>query len=138
MKKSKWSFFIVCFIFLFACNDAKTQSLEAFYQDVGIEHIDKVVLVDGSTGYAKRLVEQQKIDEFLALIKNIEYSLQENQEPRVGWRYGIRLYDGKKLFNFTLNEIDSVYYDTNPDIHPIIDAFYTQLDVEEVPSWKDL
>ena len=137
MKKSKWSFFIVCFVFLSACNHAKTQSLEAFYKDAGIVHIDKIVVVDGSTGYAKRLVEQQKINEFLALINDIEYSPQENQEKRDGWRYGIRLYDGEKLFNFTLSEIESIYYDTNPDIYPIVEEFYRQFDVEEVPSWEE-
>ena len=39
---------------LTACS-AKTQSLEAFYTEDGIEDVDKIIIVDGSTGYLKTL-----------------------------------------------------------------------------------
>jgi len=79
---------------LTACS-AKTQSLEAFYTEEGIENVDKIVIVDGSTGYIKTLTDVEQINEFLALIKDVEFSSQDNQEKRDGFLYSITLYDGK-------------------------------------------
>ncbi|MGM9946161.1 MAG: hypothetical protein ACI33M_14515 [Lysinibacillus sp.] len=118
---------------LAACN-AKTQSLEAFYTEDGIESVDKVVILDGSTGYTKTLTDIEQINEFLALIKDIEFSPQDNQEKRYGFLYGITLYDGEAQFNFSLSQIDNVYYDTEPDIYPIIDGYYKRLEMEEKDS----
>lgn len=73
-------------IFLYWC---KTQSLEEFYKDAKIEKVDKVIIQDGSTGASKAITEQEQIDEFLSQIKNIEFSPQDNQEERDGWRYRI-------------------------------------------------
>lgn len=56
---------------------------------------------------------------------------QENQEKRDGWRYGITLMDGEKEFKFTLSQIENTYYDSKPDIHPIVDNYYKQLVIEE-------
>lgn len=126
--------FLILFVFLVllsACTVLKTQTLEEFYRDAKIEKVDKVIIQDGSTGYSKTIVEQEQIDEFLNLIKDIKFTPQENQEERIGWRYGIALFDGKKEFKFTLDEIDNTYYDSNPDIHPIVENYYKQLDVVE-------
>jgi hypothetical protein len=129
MKKMLF-LFLTMFV-LSACNNGKTQSLEAFYQDSKIESVDKIIIQDGSTGYTKTITKQEQINEFLSLIKDIEFTPQKNQEEREGWRYRISLFDGKINFSFTLNEIDSVYYDSSPDIHPIVDDYYNQLEVVE-------
>ncbi len=34
-------------------------------------------------------------------------------------------------FSFSLNEVNDNYYYTEPDIHPIVDEFYKNLDVQE-------
>ncbi|WP_431030221.1 hypothetical protein [Lysinibacillus sp. LZ02] len=117
-----------------ACSE-KTQSLEAFYIEEGIENVDKVVILDGSTGYTKMLTDIVQINEFLALVKDIEFSPQDNQEKRVGFLYAITFYDGEVQFNFSLNQIGDTYYDTNPDIYPIVDEYYERLEIEEKGVW---
>ena len=115
---------------LTACS-AKTQSLEAFYTEDGIESVDKIVIADGSTGYIKTLTDVKQINEFLGLIKDIEFSPQDNQEKRDGFLYSITLYDGEAQFNFSLNQIDDTYYNTEPDIYPIVDGYYKRLEIDE-------
>ncbi len=122
---------LVSLFILSACTNGKTQSLESFYKDAKIENVDKVIIQDGSTGASKTITNQEQIGEFLTLIKEIEFTPQENQEKRKGWRYGITLFDGEKEFKFTLNQIDNTYYDSNPDIHPIVDNYYKQLEIVE-------
>jgi hypothetical protein len=131
MKKSLILILLVSLYLLSACENEKMQPLEEFYKDAKIESVDKVIIQDGSTGASKTIIQQERIGEFLALIKDIKFTPQENQEKREGWRYGIALFDGEKEFKFTLNEIDTTYYDSNPDIHPIVDNYYNQLDVVE-------
>ena len=121
---------LIASCFLTACS-TKTQSLEAFYTEDGIENVDKVVILDGSTGYTKTLTDVAQINEFLVLIKDIEFSPQDNQEKRDGFLYGITLYDGEAQFNFSLSQIDDVYYDTEPDIYPIVDGYYKAMEIDE-------
>lgn len=113
-----------------ACKEVKTKYLEEFYKDAKIENIDKVIIQDGTTGASKVITEREHIDEFLSLIKDIEFTPQDNQEKREGWRYGITLFDNEREFTFTLNEIGDTYYDTNPDIHLVVDNYYKQLEIE--------
>lgn len=131
MKKSLFLILLVGLFFVSACTNGKTQSLEKFYKDAKIESIDKVIIQEGSTGASKTITEQVQIDEFLSLIRDIEFTPQDNQEKRVGWRYGITPFDGEVKFKFTLNEIDNTYYDSNPDIHPIVENYYKQLEIAE-------
>ena len=130
MKKSV--FLILAFsLFLLSACSKNPQAFEEFYKDANIETIDKVILQDGSTGATKTITEQAQIDEFLTLTKDIQFTKQDNQEQRSGWRYGISLFDGEENFKFTLSEIDNTYYDTSPDIYPIVDTYYKHLDIEE-------
>jgi len=131
VKKSLFLILLVGLFFVSACTNGKTQSLEKFYKDAKIESIDKVIIQEGSTGASKTITEQVQIDEFLSLIRDIEFTPQDNQEKRVGWRYGITPFDGEVKFKFTLNEIDNTYYDSNPDIHPIVENYYKQLEIAE-------
>ena len=127
MKKYLFLMLLICLLLLSACSNGKTQSLEEFYNDAKIENVDKVIIQDGSTGYSKTITNQEQIGEFLSLINEIEFTPQENQGNREGWRYGITLFD--KEFKFNLNEIDISYYDSNPDIHTIVDSYYKQLEI---------
>lgn len=131
MKKSMFLTLLLSLFLVSACSNGKTQSLEEFYRAEKIESVDKAIIQDGSTGAFKTLTKQEQIDEFLSLIKDIEFTPQDNQEKREGWRYGIALFDGERKFTFTLNEIDHIYYDSTPDIHPIVDDFYKNLEVQE-------
>ena len=122
---------IICSSLMLAGCGAKTQSLKDFYEDEGIEEISKIKIVDGSTGYAKTITDEETINEFLSLINDIQFIPQENQEARYGWRYSITLYAKEGHFSFTLAHIGDYYYDSEPDIHPIVDEFYQNLKVEE-------
>ena len=118
-------------LMLSGCSNGKMQTLGEFLEDADIEYVDAVTITDGSTGYHKTTTELSQIEEFLNLVNDIMFSPQKNQEKRVGLRYGITLYEGEKSFHFSLNYINGVYYDSNPDIHPIVDEFYKNLAVEE-------
>jgi len=131
MKKLMFLILFVIVFLLSACSMAKTQTLEEFYRDAKIENVDKAIIQDGSTGYSKTISKQEQIDELLNLIKDIEFTPLDYQEERKGWRYGIALFDGEKEFIFTLSEIDNTYYDSHPNIYPIVGNYYKQLDVEE-------
>lgn len=121
---------LVSLLLLSACSNGKTQSLEEFYKDAKIENVDKVIIQDGSTGANKTITNQEQINEFLTLIKEIELTPQDNQRDAKGWLYGIILYDDEKEFLFT-NQIDNIYYDSNPGIYPIVEHFYKNLEVKE-------
>ncbi|MEB2281973.1 hypothetical protein LAV73_18570 [Lysinibacillus xylanilyticus] len=131
MKKLLFLILLVSLFLVSACTNGKTQSLETFYKDAKIEKIDKVVIQDGSTGASKTITRQEQINDFIALIKDIKYTPQDNQETRVGWRYSITLFDSERKFKFTLSEIDNTYYESNPDIYPIVENYYKQLEIEE-------
>lgn len=131
MKKSMFLILFVFLVLLSACSNEKKQSLEEFFKDAKIINVDKIIIQDGSTGYSKTITKQEQIGEFLNLIKDIELTPQDNQEESVGWRYGIALFDGEKEFKFTLNKINNTYYDSNPDIHPIVENYYKQLNIVE-------
>jgi hypothetical protein len=131
MKKILFLTLLLSLFLVSACTNGKTQLLEEFYRDEKIENVDKVIIQDGSTGALKTITKQEQIDEFLSLIKDIEFTPQDNQEKREGWRYGVALFDGEGEFKFTLSEIGNTYYDSSPDIHPIVDDFYKNLDVQE-------
>lgn len=122
---------LVSLFLVSACTNGKTQTLETIYKDAKIENIDKVVIQDGSTGASKTIIRQEQINDFIALIKDIKYTPQDNQKTRVGWRYGITLFDNERKFKFTLSEIDNTYYDSNPDIYPIVENYYKHLEIEE-------
>ncbi|TQR26665.1 hypothetical protein C7Y47_24290 [Lysinibacillus sphaericus] len=131
MKKFLLLILLVSLFLVSACTNGKTQSLETFYKDTKIEKIDKVVIQDGSTGASKTITKQEQINDFISLIKDIKYTPQDNQETRVGWKYGITLFDSERKFKFTLSEIDNTYYDSNPDIYPIVENYYKQLEIVE-------
>lgn len=124
----RWSLIIfLIIVLLVGCSNVKTQKLAEFIEQADIAHVEKVILTDGTTGEIKEITDAQQIDELLALIGDIMYTPQENQQERVGWLYWIKLLDGEGEFGFTLHEIDGTYYDTEPDIYQIVDRFYKAL-----------
>ena len=129
-----WLFILFAsLVILSACADTKgkTQSLQEFYKDTNVENVDKAIIQDGSTGLSKTITKQEQIDAFLALINEIVFTPEENQEGYVGWAYRITLSDGEKEFKFTLGHINDTYYDSNPAIFPIVDDYYKQLKIKE-------
>ena len=123
--------FILTALLLTACSAPKVQTFEKYFTDAGITEVDELIIQDGSTGYTKTTDDPQHIDAFLSELNPIEVIPDDNQEARNGWRYGITLVQGEKRYLFTLNSIEDMYYHTEPDLHPFVDVFYNNLDVEE-------
>ncbi|MHA6253050.1 hypothetical protein [Oceanobacillus sp. CAU 1775] len=122
---------LFCFLFLFACTNDKSQTLESFYERASMENVDKIIFVDGSTGFSKVITKQEQISEFLSLTNDIVFTPQKNQENRDGWLYNVTLFDGNKEFSFTLNKIGDTYYDSNPNVYPIVEKYYKNLEDNE-------
>ena len=132
MKKLVGLLFVV--LMLVGCsgiNSLETKTLTEFY-DKNLQNVSKIVIVDGSTGYKKTIVDNAVIESFLDEIKDIKFIPEDNQEARVGWRYSITLsQDDVYTFQFGLTQVNDNYYFTEPDIHPIVDNFYKTVDVQE-------
>jgi len=136
MKKALLIAIILSIILLSACSNGKPQRLEEFYQDAKIENVDKVIIQDGTTGGSIEILKKEQVDEFLSLIKDITFTPQSNQANVKGWRYGITLFDNEKEFQFTLSQIGDTYYDSTPDIFPIVDDYYKSLKMKDGNTTK--
>ncbi|MCH7323306.1 membrane lipoprotein lipid attachment site-containing protein [Solibacillus sp. MA9] len=123
--------FVLLIVFLLtSCGTPKVQTFETYFNESGMVEIEKLVIQDGSTGYSKTTTDSQQIEQLLNLIKPIQVIPEKNQEDRTGWRYMITLFQDEKLYSFTLNKIEEIYYHTKQDIHPIVDEYYKALDIE--------
>ena len=129
MKKTLGLIFFIAFS-LVGCG-LETKTLSQFYEK-DLDDVTKIVIVDGSTGNKKTVTENEVVKEFLTEIKDIKFIPDENQEKRVGWRFPITLFqDDKQAFKFGLSEVNENYYNTEPDIYPIVENFHEILDVQE-------
>jgi hypothetical protein len=129
MKKSFIIIFLIVFI-LIGCG-LETKTLPQFYEK-DLDDVTKVVIVDGRTGHEKTTTDNGDIKEFFNIIKDIKFIPEENQEQREGWLYSITLFqDEEQTFRFWETKVNENYYYTEPDIHPIIDDFYYNLNIQE-------
>ena len=129
MKKTFGLIFFIAFA-LVGCG-LETKTLSQFYEK-DLDDVNKIVIVDGSTGYKKTVTENEAIKEFLGELKDIKFIPDENQEKREGWSYSITLIrDDEQAFQFGLTEVKENYYYTEPDIHPIVNDFYEHLEGQE-------
>ncbi|WP_242175520.1 hypothetical protein [Priestia koreensis] len=109
----------------------ETKTLSQFYPK-GFDHVSKIAILNGSSGAKKTLTDKQNITSFMNSIKCIQFIPDENQERRVGFTYNVTFYNDKKtIFSFSTTNVDGHYYHTEPDLDPIVNAFYEQLNVEE-------
>lgn len=123
-------FFVFTVVILTGCN-LETKTLTQFY-DGDINNVTKIVIFDGNTGYKKTIEDKMITESFLSEIKDVTFIPDENQEKRVGFNYAITLYENEnETFQFGLTQVNDHYYYTEPDIYPIVDNFYTQLDIKE-------
>ncbi|GGB44463.1 hypothetical protein [Fictibacillus barbaricus] len=123
-----FSFFL---IFLKTGCGLETKTLPQFYEK-DLADVSKIVIVDGNTGYKKTITDNIIIEDFLGDIKDIKFILDENQKARDGFIYSITLFqDDEETFQFGLTQVNDYYYHTEPDIYPIVDEFYTDLNNKE-------
>jgi len=129
MKKS--ILLIVLILFTLTGCGLETKTLSQFYEK-GLDKVTKILIVDGTSGHEKTITDHEVIKGFLKQIKDIKFIPEENQEKREGWRYSITLFqDDEQTFQFGLTQVNDDYYYTEPDMHPIVDDFYKNLDVQE-------
>ncbi|WP_174727652.1 hypothetical protein [Mesobacillus harenae] len=122
---------LILFVFTLAGCNLEAKTLSQFFEG-DFNEVNKITIVDGSTGYKKTITDIRVIEGFLAELKDIRFIPEVNQEQRDGWRYSIILFKGgEAAFHFGLTEVNDHYYYTKPDIHPIVDDFYKNLDVQE-------
>ncbi|CAH2715282.1 hypothetical protein BACCIP111895_02466 [Neobacillus rhizosphaerae] len=113
--------------FLLAGCGLETKTIPQFYEK-DLADVTKIVIVEGSTGAAKKISDHQVIEGFLDEIKDIKFIPDKNQEARDGFRYSITLFqDGEKTFQFGLTHVNDHYYHTKPDIFPIVNELYLNL-----------
>lgn len=130
LKHGIFLIFVFTVVILTGCN-LETKTLTQFY-DGDINNVTKIVIVDGNTGYKKTIKDKKIIESFLSEIKDVLFIPDENQEKRDGINYAITLYENEnEMFQFGLTQVHEHYYHTEPDIYPIVDTFYTQLDIKE-------
>ncbi|WP_211748649.1 hypothetical protein [Paenibacillus sp. Marseille-Q4541] len=92
-----------------------------------ISEIDKIELLDGSSGERKVIEEQVVIEQWISKIKDIELTPDDNQEGRVGYVYGISLYEGDEIkLGFIPNQINEIYYKTNTEFTELIRALFEE------------
>lgn len=91
-------------------NQLNSISLTKIYPG-DLSNVNKVELLDGSTGERKTIVDERIVQEWLNKIKEIELIPEDNQEQRTGYTFGITLFENEKnIFGFIPNEINNVYY----------------------------
>lgn len=115
--------FVVSVFILTGCG-LETKRLSEFYKG-DISDVNKIEIVDGSTGSSLTVTEPEAVHNFIEETKHVEFVPLEDQSPRDGFRYSINSFEGDtETFSFGLSQIGDVYYSTEPDIHPIVKEFY--------------
>ena len=92
-----------------------------------ITEVDKIELLDGSSGERKVIENQVVIEQWISKIKNIELIPDDNQEGRVGFVFGISLYEGDELkLGFIPNQINNIYYKSNNEFFGLIRELFEE------------
>jgi len=131
MKKA---IFLMILIFLVGCQSKSENQIpqltpisliNAYPGD--ISKVNKAELLDGSTGERKTIVDQRIIQDWLNKIKDIVLIPDDNQKQRVGFIFGITLFETeKKVLGFIPNEINNIYYKDNEEFLKPIRALFEE------------
>lgn len=124
--------FIIILLLLIGCQE-KTEPInlkpmtlsEAYPGD--ISEVDKIELLDGTSGNREVVKDQKVIEEWINKVKDIELTPDDNQEARVGYIYGISLFVGEELkLGFIPNHINEIYYKTNDEFIEHLESIFEQ------------
>ncbi|WP_172370594.1 hypothetical protein [Sporosarcina jiandibaonis] len=130
MKSYRLSLLLVILLLLSGCG-LETKTFEEFCEN-DLNDVSKIGIVDGSTGYEVTTTDYEKIQGFIGEIKNIKFIPDDDQGKRDGFRYSITFFeDDDRTFQFSETYLNGNYYHTDPDIHPIVDGFFTTIELEE-------
>ena len=130
MRRYGLPFLLSILLLLSGCG-LETKTLEEFYGK-DLNDVSKIRIVDGSTGNEVTTTDIEKIKDFIIEIKSIKFVPEDNQEKRDGFRYSVIFFENdEQTFQFGPTQINGNYYHTEPDIHPIVDDFFTTIELEE-------
>ncbi|MCM3409781.1 hypothetical protein [Metabacillus litoralis] len=121
----RFIYIIVLVCILAACGPDPVTLSDLYQKD--IEDVTKIEIIDGSTGDKKVVNDKQIIDALLYKIQEINFIPDENQESRTGYLFNVSLFQEDDTFTFSPNQINDIYYTTEPNIEPILQEFYENL-----------
>ncbi len=117
-------------IFLTGCG-LETLTIDDYYKK-NLEDVSEIEVVDGSNGNSRATTNKEEIMSFIKEVKDITFIPDEDQSERDGFIYSITFYEGDKAtLQFGLNQIGDDYYNTEPDIEPIIDELFNSLSEQD-------
>lgn len=126
MKRYTILIFILVLIFISGCASSKKEptSLSDKYPKK-LEQVNKILLINGSTGAKKEITDQNKITAWIQDVKDIVLYPDENQEERDGFMYDMLFYkDEKLLFSFGLTYLDKTFYYANDDMLKLTEQLF--------------
>lgn len=92
-----------------------------------LRRVDQIMLRDGSTGARVTIHNKHEIDSFLDRIKDAVLQPDNNQEERIGFIYGVQLYEDEEVkLGFTPYGMNGVYYQENRDLKKEIQTYFEQ------------
>lgn len=105
-----------------ACNQVEQKTLNpttiANLYSGDISNVDKIILVDGSTGERLSVMDNDQVTKILGLIKDETIIPEENQEGSVGYRFRVLLYENEELtMDFIPNQVQGIYYKSNEKLN---------------------
>ncbi|QEY22469.1 hypothetical protein D0S48_18395 [Psychrobacillus sp. AK 1817] len=117
-------------IFLTGCG-LETLTIDDYYKK-NLEDVSEIEVVDGSNGNSRATTNKEEILSFIKEVKDITFIPAEDQSERDGFLYSITFYEGDKAtIQFVLNEIGDDYYNTEPDIEPIVEEFFSAMSEQD-------
>jgi hypothetical protein len=121
---------IVFTIILSGCG-LETLTIDDYYKK-NLENVSKIEVFDGSNGNSRATTNKEEIMSFIKEVKDIKFIPDEDQSERDGFLYSITFYEGDKAtLQFVLNEIGDDYYNTEPDIEPIVEEFFNSMSEQD-------
>ena len=121
---------IVFTILLTGCG-LETLTIEDYYKN-DLEDVSEIEVFDGSNGSSRTTTNKKEIRSFIKEVKHIKFIPDEDQSERDGFIYSITFYEGDKAtLQFGLNQIGDAYYNTEPDIEPIVEEFFNSMSEQD-------
>ncbi|TYR73423.1 hypothetical protein FZC79_18440 [Rossellomorea vietnamensis] len=117
--------FLALVIWLGGCG-LKSGTFTEFY-DGKIDHVNKIIILDGSTGESVAISNKDNVQGLINDIKKINFNPLEDQSERDGFRYWVSfIEEDGETFSFGDSQIGEQYYKTEPDVYPIIKKYFDQ------------
>lgn len=127
----KWTRLLLVFVILFAsgCSQQSSsapQSLSDLYPG-DIRNVDRVEIVDGSSGEKKSFAQYDAISKWIERIEHVVFTPDPDQEKRDGFSFSVKLLEGgKQKLSFTTNSINDRYYITDESFYEAIKEFFAK------------